>query len=34
VRSGISRLVELDDIAEPDRPDAIVDGIADLLDWL
>jgi HAD superfamily hydrolase (TIGR01450 family) len=34
VRSGISSRVELDDVPEPDRPEAIVDGIADLLDWL
>jgi ribonucleotide monophosphatase NagD (HAD superfamily) len=34
VRSGISKLVELDDVAEADRPDAVVDGVADLLDLL
>ncbi len=34
VRSGISSRVELDDVPEADRPDAVVDGVADLLGWL
>jgi len=34
VRSGISGVVELDQIAESHRPDAVVDGVAELLDWL
>jgi HAD superfamily hydrolase (TIGR01450 family) len=34
VRSGISGLVELDDIPERHRPDAVVDGVAELLGWL
>jgi HAD superfamily hydrolase (TIGR01450 family) len=34
VRSGISSLVELDHVAEGKRPDAVVDGVAELLDWL
>ena len=34
VRSGISGFVELDQIAESHRPDAVVDGVAELLDWL
>ena len=34
VRSGITKLVELDGVADADRPDAVVDAIADLLDWL
>lgn len=34
VRSGISGLVALDEVAEKDRPHAVVDGVAELLDWL
>jgi NagD protein len=34
VRSGISGDVELDRVAERHRPDAVVDGVAELLDWL
>jgi NagD protein len=34
VRSGISGRVELDGIPAARRPDAIVDGVAQLLDWL
>jgi HAD superfamily hydrolase (TIGR01450 family) len=34
VRSGISSLVDLDRVAERHRPDAVVDGVAELLDWL
>ena len=34
VRSGISSLVELDEVDEESRPDAVVDGVAELLDWL
>jgi NagD protein len=34
VRSGISGRVELDELEEQNRPDAVVDGVAELLDWL
>ena len=34
VRSGISGHVEPDDIPERHRPDAVVDGVAELLGWL
>ena len=34
VRSGISGQVDLDLVPERRRPDAVVEGIADLLDWL
>jgi hypothetical protein len=34
VRSGISSRIEMDDLDERRRPDAIVAGVADLLDWL
>jgi 5'-nucleotidase len=34
VRSGISGLVALERVAEKRRPDAVVDGVAELLDWL
>lgn len=34
VRSGISGRVELDDVAESHRPDAVVERVAELLDWL
>jgi NagD protein len=34
VRSGISGRVALESIAEKHRPDAVVDGVAELLDWL
>jgi NagD protein len=34
VRSGISGAGRLDDLDEANRPDAVVDGVAELLDWL
>jgi HAD superfamily hydrolase (TIGR01450 family) len=34
VRSGISGHVELDRVAERQRPDAVIAGVAELLDWL
>ncbi len=34
VRSGISGAIDLDTVPERQRPDATVDGVADLLDWL
>jgi hypothetical protein len=34
LRSGISSRVELEHVAETDRPDAVVEGVAELLDWL
>jgi HAD superfamily hydrolase (TIGR01450 family) len=34
VRSGISGPVEIDELPRRRRPDAVVDGIAELLDWL
>lgn len=34
VRTGISSGVELEQVPEKHRPDAVVDGVADLLDWL
>jgi HAD superfamily hydrolase (TIGR01450 family) len=34
VRSGTSGNVELDQVVEKQRPDAVVDGVAQLLDWL
>jgi 5'-nucleotidase len=34
VRSGISATVVLDQVPERRRPDAVVDGVAGLLDWL
>jgi len=34
VSSGISGRLDIDDIDERHRPDAIVDGVAELLDWL
>lgn len=34
VRSGISGGVALDDVVEQHRPHAVVDGVAELLDWL
>jgi ribonucleotide monophosphatase NagD (HAD superfamily) len=34
VRSGISGRIDLDKLPERQRPDAVVDGIAELLDWL
>jgi 5'-nucleotidase len=34
VRSGISARIEMDDLDARRRPDAIVAGVADLLDWL
>jgi HAD superfamily hydrolase (TIGR01450 family) len=34
VRSGISGAIDLGQVPERQRPDAIVDGVADLLDWI
>jgi HAD superfamily hydrolase (TIGR01450 family) len=34
VRSGISSTIEREAVPEADRPDAVVDGVADLLGWL
>jgi ribonucleotide monophosphatase NagD (HAD superfamily) len=34
VRSGISGDVERDGVAARHRPDAVVEGVAELLDWL
>jgi NagD protein len=34
VRSGISGRVELDQVPDRQRPDAVVDGVGDLLEWL
>jgi 5'-nucleotidase len=34
VRSGISSRVVLDGMAERHRPDAVIEGVAELLDWL
>ncbi len=34
VRSGISGQIDLEDIRADRRPDAVVDGVADLLEWL
>jgi ribonucleotide monophosphatase NagD (HAD superfamily) len=34
VRSGISGGMELDRLPAARRPDAVVDGVAELLDWL
>jgi HAD superfamily hydrolase (TIGR01450 family) len=34
VRSGISSSIEPDAVPEAERPDAVVDGVADLLAWL
>ena len=34
VRTGISSSVELDHVAESRRPDAVVEAVADMLDWL
>lgn len=34
VRSAISGRVDIDGLLERRRPDAVVDGVADLLDWL
>jgi len=34
VRSGISGEIDLDAFPEPSRPDAVVDGVAGVLDWL
>jgi HAD superfamily hydrolase (TIGR01450 family) len=34
VQCGISGPVELEDIGEKERPDAVVEGVAALLDWL
>jgi 5'-nucleotidase len=34
VRSGISSRVELDRVAERQRPDVVIQGVAELLDWL
>ena len=34
VRSGISGEIDLDGVPEPSRPDAVVESVADVLDWL
>ena len=34
VRSGISGGIDLDGVPERRRPHAVIDGVADLLDWL
>ena len=34
VRSGISAEIDLDSLPEPSRPDAVVESVADVLDWL
>lgn len=34
VRSGISGAIDLTQVPEPQRPNAAVDGVAELLDWL
>jgi ribonucleotide monophosphatase NagD (HAD superfamily) len=34
VRSGISGAIDLDRVPERQRPDAVIDGVADLLDLL
>jgi HAD superfamily hydrolase (TIGR01450 family) len=34
VRTGITGSLELEHVAERHRPDAVVDGVAELLDWL
>ena len=34
VRSGISGSIDLGRLPERQRPDAVVDGVAELLDWL
>jgi HAD superfamily hydrolase (TIGR01450 family) len=34
VRSGISGQIDLEAVPERQRPDAAIDGVADLLDWL
>ena len=34
VQSGTSGPVELEHIPEEERPDAVVEGVAALLDWL
>jgi ribonucleotide monophosphatase NagD (HAD superfamily) len=34
VRSGITGQIDLDTIPEPRRPDAVIDGVADLLPLL
>ena len=34
VRSGISGEIDLDGVPESSRPDAVVDGVAGVLDWL
>ena len=34
VRSGMSGGLDLDDVAQRHRPDAVVAGVADLLEWL
>ena len=34
VRSGISGDVDCDRLPDEERPDAVVDGVAELLDWL
>jgi len=34
VRSGISGAIDLQAVPERQRPDAAIDGVAELLDWL
>lgn len=34
VRSGMSGDVQIESVSESARPDAVVDGVADILDWL
>ena len=34
VRSGISGQIDLQGVPERRRPDAAIDGVAELLDWL
>ena len=34
VRSGISGAIDLDGVPESSRPDAVVESVADVLDWL
>ena len=34
VRSGISGAIDLDGVPDSSRPDAVVEGVADVLEWL
>ena len=34
VRSGVSGSIDLDAVPEGDRPDAVVDGVEEVLPWL